>query len=418
MDVRRPLWLQRFQAPGAESLAVLFATESFARAMVVSLIPIEALRLLGDAHSVSILFLLVSFTGFGATLTVPWLVRKLARRWVYTLGALMLAGAAASMAAGSLGFLALGLVLRVGAVVMMTVCLSLYILDHVSRTEYTRAEPIRLMYAGVAWMIGPTLGAWLSEAVGLWAAYALSSASALVCLAYFWRLRLRDTETLTVFQGRSPNPIRHFARYWQQPRLVFAWVAAIGRYVWWVMFFMYMPIYVVEAGYSKVVAGALISVGTGFLLFLPLFGRLVRRFGIRRILCIGFCCSGVLTASAALFAGWPWVAIALLLAATLSMISLDAVANLPFMLLVRRGERTEMTTVYSTYRDCGEMGAPALFTVLLSFAALPAVFAATGALMLALSLLSRTVHPRLGRSDPPPPKPGPTAPARRASASP
>ena len=400
MDVRRPIWLQRFEAPGAESLAVLFAAECFARATVVSLIPIEALRLLGDARSVSMLFLLVALTGLCATLTVPWLVRKLARRWVYTLGALLLAGAALSMMAGSLPFLALGLVLRVGAVVMMTVCLSLYILDHVSRTEYTRAEPIRLMYAGVAWMIGPTLGAWLSEAVGLWATYALSGASALVCLAYFWRLRLRDAETLTIFQGRSPNPLRHLARYRRQPRLVFAWVAALGRYVWWVMFFVYVPIYVVEAGYSKVIAGALISVGSGLLLFLPLFARLVRRFGIRTILRTGFAISGVLTAGASLLAGWPLVTVATLLAATLAMISLDAVANLPFMLLVRRGERTEMTTVYSTYRDCGEICAPALFTVLLTFAALPVVFAATGALMLGLSVLSRTVHPRLGRAAP------------------
>ena len=402
MDVRRPLWLQRFQAPGARSLAALYAMESFARATVVSLIPIEALRLLENARSVSMLFLVVSFAGLAATLTVPWLVRKLARRWVYTLGAIMLAGATASMTVGTLPFLALGLVLRIGAVVMMTVCLSLYILDHVERTEYTRAEPRRLMYAGVAWMIGPTLGAWLSEAVGLWATYLLSSVAALACLTYFWRLRLRDTETLTVFQGHSPNPFRHVARYAQQPRLVFAWIAAVGRYVWWVMFFIYLPIYVVESGFSRVAAGALISAGTGFLLLLPLFARFVRRFGIRAVLRIGFTVSGVLTISAALLAGWPVLAIAVLLVSTLAMISLDAVANLPFMLLVRRGERTEMTTVYSTYRDIGEICTPALFTVLLTFAALPAVFAATGVLMLALSLLARTVHPRLGRSGPQP----------------
>lgn len=400
MDVRRPLWLQRFQAPGARTLAVLYSFESFARALIVSLIPIEALRLVGTAQNVSVLFFLISLTGLGATLTVPWLVRKLARRWVYTLGALMLAGATASMMLATLPFLALGLALRVGAVVMMTVCLSLYILDHVSRTEYTRAEPMRLMYAGVAWMIGPMLGAWLAEAVGLWATYALSSVAALICLGYFWHLRLRDTETLTVFQGRSPNPLRHLVRYWQQPRLVFAWVAALGRYVWWVMFFVYTPIYVVEAGYGKVVAGALISAGTGFLLLLPLFGRLVRRFGIRSVLRVGFAVSGILTASAALLAGWPVLAISAILASTLAMISLDAVANLPFMLLVRRGERTEMTTVYSTYRDFGEICVPAFFSILLLFAALPAVFAATGVLMLGLSLLSRTVHPRLGRSDP------------------
>ena len=189
-------------------------------------------------------------------------------------------------------------------------------------------------------------------------------------------------------------------------------MAALGRYVWWVMFFVYVPIYVVEAGFSKIFAGALMSAGTGFMLLLPLFGRLVRRFGIRSVLRVGFCVSGLLTASASLLAGWPWLTIAALLASTLAMVSLDAVANLPFMLLVRRGERTEMTTVYSTYRDCGEICAPALFSILLSFAALPAVFAATSALMLGLSLLSRTVHPRLGRSDP---HPGDPAPARASA---
>ena len=189
----------------------------------------------------------------------------------------------------------------------MTVCLSLYILDHVSRTEYTRAEPMRLMYAGVAWMIGPTLGAWLAERGGtVGHLHALSSVSALVCLAYFWRLRLRDTETLTVFQGHSPNPLRHVARYAQQPRLIFAWVAALGT------LHLVGDVLRVRAHLcgrvrlqpgssparsSRPVPASCSSCRSS--------GAVVRRFGIRAVLRVGFTVSGVLTASAALVAGWP-----------------------------------------------------------------------------------------------------------------
>jgi MFS family permease len=114
----------------------------------------------------------------------------------------------------------------------------------------------------------------------------------------------------------------------------------------------------------------------------------------------GFTLSGAFTLLFALATPLPWMALTLVLAATLAMVSLDAVSNMPFMLAVRRHERAEMTAVYSTYRDVGEIGAPGVFALLLKFFALPVVFAVTGAAMLGLAALSKRVHPRLGRAAP------------------
>lgn len=396
MDVRRPIWIHRVRVPGAEAFALLFALESLARALIVSIIPVEAFHLLGNAQRVSTLFFLAAVAGIIATLTTPWMVRKTARCWVYTLGALILAAAPLVMWSGTTASLAAGMVLRVVGVVMTTVCLSLYILDHVARSEFNRSEPMRIFYSAAAWMVGPALGAWLGTRFGLWAAYAASAVAALGLLAYFWHLRIREVVPLTRFRSHSVGPLVHVARFCRQPRLVFSWMTAVGRYVWWVMFFVYVPIYVVQQGLGQMTAGVLVSIGSGFLFLLPLFGIAVRRFGVRRVLVTGFATSGVLTLLFSLATPMTWLALFLVLGATIAMVSLDAVSNIPFMLAVRRHERAEMTAVYSTYRDIGEISAPGFFAILLNFFALPVVFAVTGAVMVGLAALSKRVHPRLG----------------------
>jgi MFS transporter, ACDE family, multidrug resistance protein len=402
MDVRRPIWIHRVRAQGAEAFAVLFALESLARALIVSIIPVEALHLLGNAQRVSTMFFSVAIFGIAATLTVPWMVRKTARCWVYTLGGLCLAAAPLVMWAGTVTALALGMTLRVVGVVMLTVCLSLYILDHVARHDFNRSEPMRIFYSATAWMVGPALGAWLGTRFGLWATYLASAVTVLVLLGYFWFLRISEVAPLTSFRRHSVGPLAHLARFRRQPRLVFAWLASVGRYAWWVMFFVYVPIYVVQQGYGQMAAGLLTSAGSALLFFLPLFGRCVRRYGIRRVMLTAFTSSGVFTLLFAFSTPVFWIALPLVLAATLAMVSLDAVSNTPFMLAVRRHERAEMTSVYSTYRDVGEISAPGVFALLLNFFALPVVFAVTGATMLGLAALSKRVHPRLGRAVPRP----------------
>ena len=91
MPVRHPVFLKRLSAPGAEAFAILYAIESMSRAVLSAVIPIEALRLLGDARSVSSVFFAVSLFSLCASLSVPWLIRRSARRIVYTAGFLMLA---------------------------------------------------------------------------------------------------------------------------------------------------------------------------------------------------------------------------------------------------------------------------------------------------------------------------------------
>ena len=70
MAVRQPIWIRRVAAPGAEAFAVLYALESFSRAILTSILPLQALALLGEPQSVSLVFFLGSLAGLVGSMSL------------------------------------------------------------------------------------------------------------------------------------------------------------------------------------------------------------------------------------------------------------------------------------------------------------------------------------------------------------
>jgi MFS family permease len=181
----------------------------------------------------------------------------------------------------------------------------------------------------------------------------------------------------------------------EQPRLRLAWLLAIGRSGWWVMFFVYAPIYAVESGLDQVTAGAIVSIASGALFIVPLWGWVARRYGLRRLLIVAYGASGLATVAIALAGGVPWLVAAALVVAAITTGAIDGAGNVPFLRAVHPMERAEMTTVFATYRDVSQLGPPGLFALLLKAFHLPAVFVAGGLGMLAVSYYARYLPRRM-----------------------
>jgi hypothetical protein len=78
------------------------------------------------------------------------------------------------------------------------------------------------------------------------------------------------------------------------------------------------------------------------------------------------------------------------------LILLDVCAGLPFLMAVRPSQRTEMSAIYSTYRDVSCVVTPGTASLVLLFAPLKAVFGVTAASLLGCVLIAGKLHPRLG----------------------
>jgi MFS family permease len=394
LHVRNPIWLQYATTPGAWAFAILFALDSLARAILATLIPLEALRLLGNAQQVSVLYFVVSLAGLLGSITVPWLIRRLTRRWVYTNGVLLMVLASLLIGLGTVEGQVAGMIARVFGVTCVVVCLNLYVLDHIKRGALIRFEPLRLIMAAGAWTVGPSLGVYLAREVSHWLPYGLTIVFAAALLGYFWFLRAGESTVLQARRGPLPSPLGNVARFFRQPRLRLAWIIAFGRSAWWSMFFIFAPIYAVQSGLGELAGGLIVSAGNAVLFTSLLWGKLAGRVGVRWVLIAAFVVTGLTTLLVAAFAAVPWIGVAWLLLGSLFVTALDVVGNVPFMRAVKPHQRAEMTAVFMTYRDFSDLVPPGIFALLLKAFSLPAVFVASGLSMLVVAYYARYVPKR------------------------
>ncbi|KQZ13902.1 MFS transporter [Mesorhizobium sp. Root554] len=381
--VRHPIWLPAVRPAGARTFASLYALESCARALISSVIPIQAYDLLHSEQKVSILYTVVSLLGLSATLFMPTFIRRFARRWVYTAGACLLAIGSLSMAVNILPGQLFGMLCRVMGASALSITLNLYIMDHIRKTDLMQAESLRMALSTFAWTCGPTLGIVLYTHYGIFAAHGVVAIFSMLLLALFWFYRMSDNTMIAAGRSRPVNPLANIGRFIAQPRLRLAWVVAFGRSCFWTTFFVYGPLLMVVTGQGKLAGGLLVSAGNA-LLFLAIFwGRAGKRFGARRIISLSFLGMAILLYLAgAVGQAAPLVTGALLLGGAVFTVAIDAVGSTVFLRAVRSYERPQMAAVYRTYLDFSELTPPLVYSVLLAFFGLGSVFAALGCLML------------------------------------
>jgi len=396
-NVHAPVWLGSVSRPTAGAFLTLFTLEASCRALLMSVIPLTVHGILKDAQLVSLVYLGVSFVGLVASLGIPSLVYMLKRRWVVTIGAAFMVAAACLFAMGGLVPTIAGLGCQIVGTACLEIPLNLYLMDHVPRQDMGRFEPKRLVFAGGMFIIGPWLGVFMASNIATWAPFLVVGTSAVLLIGYFWFLRITDAPAVTAKLKPPPNPVAFLPRFFSQPRLRLAWGLAIGRTGWWIMFFVYTPIYVTEMGFSQEKAAAVVSVGTAAMLLVPLWGHLGRKYGFRALLSTGYLLTGVVSIAVTVlgFMDLPWGVLALLVAAGASATVMDGAGNVPFLRAVHPFERDQMTSVFVTFRHVANIAAPGLLAAVLSFAALPAVFATGGLAMFGMAGLSRFLHKRM-----------------------
>jgi MFS transporter, ACDE family, multidrug resistance protein len=373
----------------------LFFVPAVAQAILLTVVPLEALQLLGDARAVTLLYVSAGLVAVAGRFCIPFLVRLIKRRFVFTLGALSMAVSATLMAADWLPAFALGLALSILAFGCVEITSQLYLLDNVPRHVLRHFEPVRIFASAGPWTLGPWLGVYLQHSIGFAAPFAITMIASVAVVALFWSLRLGENAVITSTRRPPPSPARYLRRFFAQPRLRLAWTLAVARSAWWNMFFVYTPIFAVTSGLGAETGGVIVSIGSAWMWLVPLWGWAGRHYGLRRLLIAGYAMTGVLSFCAALVFHVPRLGAVMILLAAFGTETIDGAGNLLFLRAVRAHERPEMTTVFASSRDVAQLGPPVVFALLLSVFSLSSVFIASGAMMLASAVLSRHIPRRL-----------------------
>jgi MFS transporter, ACDE family, multidrug resistance protein len=354
-------------------------------------------RALQDAQTVSQVYFMIGITSLLGGLMVPWLNRFLPRRWMYTTGASLYVLGSIVAVLGGTDMIMFALLCNTLATVITFVCFNAYVLDYIARVDLGRAESMRMFYSALGWTVGPVLGVTL---MALWrpAPFVVAGVSALCMLSVFWSMRLGNGKLISRARAPAPNPLAFLGRFFAQPRLIAGWLFAVIRSCGWWVYVVYLPIFAVESGLGEATGGIVLSITNGTLFLTPLMLRFVQASSIRTAVRFGFFAAGALFIAAGVGQWLPWGAVALLMLASFCLILLDVCGGLPFLMAVKPSERTEMSAVYSSFRDVSGILTPGIAWLVLLAAPLPGVFMACGAgLWLAWGIAGR-LHPRLGRA--------------------
>lgn len=391
-----PDWMRRVPAPGARSFAALSGFEATVRASLVSVWPLVMYDALGSAGQVSMIYFIAGCAALSFGLMVPWIGRRMPRRWMYTLGAtLYLVGPGLAIIGGPV-LTPLALVLTGWGTVMVFICTNAYVMDYIARHDLARTETLKLFYSALPWAIGPVAGVFLWK---LWPPLPFlgAMASAVAMLTTFWVLRLGNGKAITRARAQTPNPLAYLGRFLAQPRLIAGWTFAVVRSIGWWVYVVYLPIFSIESGLGDRVASIAFSLSNALLFLSPVMSRWMQRRSLRRGVRTAFAGATGCYLLAALSYFWPPLAIVGLMFGSVFLVMLDTFGGLPFLMAVRPAERTEMSAVYSSFRDVSSILTPGAAFLVLLVAPIPGIFAAAGAAMAATWLVSARLHPRLGR---------------------
>tara|TARA_Y100001934_G_C12322653_1_gene760882 strand:+ start:723 stop:1889 length:1167 start_codon:yes stop_codon:yes gene_type:complete len=381
--------------PTTSAFFVLFTLEPLYRSIIVTVVPLMALERFGSAQDVSIFFFVLGILGIGMSLAVPWLVRQLAQRGTFWLGIVTGVVSMLLFVHNELWSFCTGMALHLFAASCIDVTLNLYWMQHVRRQDFGRFEPVRMFFLAFSWSIGPFLGVYLRNTIDAAAPFLVGAAVVLLLGGYFLYRRFSDTPTLGGKHVAVTNPIRYLPRFFAQPRMTLVYLLSTMRSGWWNMYFIYVPIFCVTMGLGETMGGALVSLAVSFVMATPLLRSTIRRYGIRRVLLVGYTGAGLVTVGIGTSMGIPHLAIALILLAALFAVLCDSVGNTLFYRAVRSWERSAMATVFMSYRPISSLAFPGIYSGVLAIFPLPAVFVFTGFGMLATSLMTRFIPARM-----------------------
>ncbi len=391
-----PEFLRHAPVPGVKGFAILNGIEASLRGILISIWPLVLYRALDDdAAAVSLAYFGIGIASLIVGLMVPWIGRFVPRRWVYTAGVgFYLIGGPLAIAGGPV-LTPLALLLMSLATVTVFICSNAYIMDYIARHELGRGETLKMLYSAASWAAGPVIG------VLLWTYWeplpflvAMGFAAAL--LATFWYMRLGNGKLITRARAPAPNPLAYLGRFFRQPRLIAGWLFAVLRSSGWWVYVVYLPIFCIEAGLGDKVASAAFSVSNTFLFLSPFMLRWMQRRGLRRAIQISFAACAGCFLLAAFGQVWPPVAVLALFAASVFLVMLDTFGGLPFLMAVKPAERTEMSAVYSSFRDVSGILAPGAAWLVLLVAPISGVFATCAGGLAAMTVVAARMHPRMG----------------------
>lgn len=357
----RDVYISKRASVSGFSFANLGLFAGFADGIYNAVYSLVILEIFRSSAVVGLYVALYSAFCMGVGLFANELLRRFSKVQVFYFAMLMLAVCYAMMGFSIRPSTFVILDFTTGVAITLTqVLVPLFMSDFAGRTPMSALNARYHLWLNIGALFAPMIAVAIASAYGNRAAFFASAVIYMAGWAFFKYFRIVQPEK----RARPANPRRTARALWRNARAFFvapgmlrAYLVNFGYYSLRAMRYLYVPIIVIENGFSKDTLGWVLTLGiVPYLVLSEFMGRAVRRFGNRVWLVLGFSSFAILSAAATFITGYPLLAI--FVAWQISGALMESVHDLLFFDNVTKSQQARFYGIFRTSVNLPNVLAP------------------------------------------------------------
>lgn len=269
------------------------------------------------------------------------------------------------------------------AITLTTMLIPLFMSDFSRGIGMARLNSRYHLLLNIGAFFAPMVAVAISSVAGNRAAFFASAVIYLAGWATFkyFRVVQQDKQIKPVSPRRTARALmRNTIAFFKKTGMTRAYIVNFGYYSLRAMRYLYVPIVVIENGFTNEVLGWVLTLGIiPYLLLSEVMGRLVRRFGKRIWLLAGFLSFAALSAMATVVTGYPLLVI--FIAWQISGALMESVHDLLFFDNTKKSEQARFYGIFRTSVNLPNVVAPMLGAICIT------VFGGTSAVWVVTALI-------------------------------
>lgn len=248
------------------------------------------------------------------------------------------------------------------ALTLTTMLIPLFMSDFSRGIGMARLNSRYHLWLNIGALFAPTIAMAIANSAGDRAAFFASAVIYLAGWMFFkyFKIVQQDKQIKPVSPRRTARALWHNAvAFFKKPGMTRAYIVNFGYYSLRAMRYLYVPIVVIENGFTNEALGWVLTLGiVPYLLLSEAMARLVRRFGKRIWLLSGLLSFAAFSVLATFTTGYPLLAI--FVAWQVSGALMESVHDLLFFDNTKRSEQTRFYGVFRTSVNLPNVIAPML----------------------------------------------------------
>jgi MFS family permease len=158
--------------------------------------------------------------------------------------------------------------------------------DKSSKTKLSKNEGVIYTFANTAWVIGPLIAGLVVSRFGTNYVFLFAALFLLMAMFVFKQSKIKDHNSK---KRADRNMYRNFKDFFKDSKRIKSYILAGGVSFWWVLIYIYMPLYIVEQGLPNSWIGYfLFAVPIPLILFECRFSSFAGKYGFKKMFKYGY----------------------------------------------------------------------------------------------------------------------------------